>query len=154
MHIRPAESSDLEAVRKITCETIQIIYPRYYPKGAIDFFLSHYSDENIAEDIILKRVFLLEIEKLPVGTVTIKNIEICRLFVHPSYQRKGYGRALLDFAEQFILKKSKRIQLAASLPAKEIYLNRGYREISSHLILTENGDFLFYEIMEKKDKGL
>jgi len=152
MHIRQADDTDLEAVKKITCETIQTIYPRYYPKGAVDYFLSHHSDENIAEDISQKRVFLLEIEKLPVGTVTVKDSEICRLFVRPSYQRKGYGSALLDFSEQVILKKSKTIQLDASLPAKEIYLKRGYREISSHSILTENGDYLFYEMMEKKDK--
>ena len=30
-----------------------------------------------------------------IGTVTIKENEICRLFVLPKYQHKGFGRQLL-----------------------------------------------------------
>ena len=65
------------------------------------------------------------------------------------YQGKGYGRALLDFAEREISKNSEMICLDASLPAKAIYLKRGYKESESHAIKTENGDYLCYDIMQK-----
>ena len=94
-------------------------------------------------------VFVLEVEEVPVGTVTIKELEICRLFVLPQYQGKGYGGALLNFSERLIADKYGKIRLDASLPAKEIYLKRGYKEIESHSILTKNGDYLFYDVMEK-----
>lgn len=46
-------------------------------------------------------------------------------------------------------KKFNKIRLDASLPAKEIYLNQGYKEIEFHSILTQNGDYLCYDTMEK-----
>ena len=136
-------------MKNITCETIQTIYPHYYPEGAVDFFIRHHSDENIDADIEAGKVFIMEIDKAIIGTVTIKDNEICRLFVLPQYQKNGYGRALLDFSEKQVSKSSEKIRLDASLPAKEIYIKRGYKEIESHSILTPNGHYLCYDIMEK-----
>lgn len=149
MNIRKVSLADLSAVRDIVHQTIQAIYPRYYPKGAVDFFLSHHCEANLSADIISQEVFLLEVEEMPVGTVTVKGFDVCRLFVLPQYQGKGYGGTLLDFAEQLIANISEKIRLDASLPAKKIYLKRRYKETESHAILTENGDYLFYEVMEK-----
>ena len=97
MSIKQAFLSDLSIVKKITEVTIAEIYPRYYPKGAVDFFLAHHSEKNIRQDIKKDLVFLyFDISEKPVGTVTIRNNEICRLFVLPSYQGKGYGKAALS----------------------------------------------------------
>ena len=99
MSIKQAFLSDLSIVKKITEVTIAEIYPRYYPKGAVDFFLAHHSEKNIRQDIKKDLVFLyFDISEKPVGTVTIRNNEICRLFVLPSYQGKGYGTELLDYS--------------------------------------------------------
>ena len=38
------QEQTLQVVRTITRETIQEIYPHYYPKGAVDLFLSHHND--------------------------------------------------------------------------------------------------------------
>jgi GNAT superfamily N-acetyltransferase len=47
-----------------------------------------------------------------------------RLFVLPDYQHKGYGKALLDFAEKKILELYECVQIDASFPAKRIYLKK------------------------------
>jgi GNAT superfamily N-acetyltransferase len=153
VNIRQATKIDLDTIKNITYETIQTIYPHYYPRGAVDFFVQYHSYENIVTDIESDKVFVLEKDKTAVGTVTINGIEICRLFVLPHYQRKGYGKALLEFSEKYISKKSKKIRLDSSLPAKEIYLNRGYKEIESHSIVTPNGDYLCYDVMEKNSSS-
>ncbi|PJJ27578.1 GNAT family N-acetyltransferase [Lacrimispora celerecrescens] len=150
MNIRQAEIKDLETVKSITNSTIYTIYPRYYPSGAVDFFLSHHNEDHILADIDSRRVYVLENEEKALGTVTIKDFEICRLFVLPLYHGKGYGRLLLEFSEQLIAGQFNKIQLDSSLPAKEIYLKRGYKEIASHHIITENGDYLCYDVMEKE----
>ena len=85
-----------------------------------------------------------------VGTVTCKENEICRLFVLPEYQGRGYGSSLMRFAEETIFAVFASCRLDASLPAKAIYRKRGYREIESHVIPTEHGDFLCYDVMEKR----
>ena len=47
MSIIRADISDIETVKYITTETINSIYPHYYPEGAVDFFLGHHNDKNI-----------------------------------------------------------------------------------------------------------
>ena len=43
--------SDLDRVKYISEVTISDIYPHYYPKGAVDFFLGHHNEDNILSDI-------------------------------------------------------------------------------------------------------
>lgn len=149
MTIRRAEIGDLERIEFITCETINAVYPRYYPTGAVDFFLAHHNTNNIAADINSGMVFAAECDGIIAGTVTVRESEICRLFVLPEYQGKGIGGELLDFAEKMIAQNYDKITLAASLPAKKIYLKRGYREVGFDYIPTANSDFLCYDTMEK-----
>lgn len=102
------------------------------------------------KDIQNRIVFLLQINDEYVGTVTIKENEICRLFVLPVYQHRGYGKELLDFSEKKIGEQFSEIILDASLPAKKIYKLRGYRETEFHQIVTNNGDILCYDVMKKE----
>ncbi len=119
--------------------------------GAVDFFVQHHNFDNIKSDIEAGCVYMkCDDSNQAVGTVTIKENEICRLFVLPPYQGKGYGRKLLDFAEEMIKGYSGQIILDASLPAKRIYLKRGYKEIEYHVIETENGDKLCHDVMKKE----
>jgi len=150
MNIECADIKELELVTHITWETIKEIYPHYYPEGAVEFFLAHHSPSQIEKDIQSGRVFLLyDDNHHAAGTVTVKNNEICRLFVLPDCQKRGFGRNLLDFAENLLSGQFTTITLDASLPAKSIYLNKGYRITETHSIPTEYGDYLCYDVMEK-----
>ena len=152
--IKNAAMTDFEAIRDITRRTINEIYPRYYPKGAVDFFLKHHSDESIRRDISQGLVYLLtDSEGIPEGTVTVKGNEILRLFVLPEAQGKGLGRQLLDFAEAAVFERYDEAVIDSSLAAKPIYLRRGYKETEYNLLPADNGDFLCFDIM-KKPKGL
>ena len=71
------------------------------------------------------------------------------MFVLPKYQGYGYGKEMMNYAEQIIFEKYSKVLLDASLPAKKIYLKRGYFAIESNVIPTENGDFLCYDVMIK-----
>lgn len=152
MEIRKADINDLELVFNITETTIKAIYPHYYPKGAVDFFLSHHCAENIRNDIKSGNVYLLLYEEKKIGTITVKENHINRLFILPEFQKKGGGRILMDFAEKLILEQYTEIATDASLPAKGMYLKRGYTETSYNTILTENGDYLCYDEMRKNIK--
>ena len=149
MNITQAVLSDTAAVRIITAQTIINVYPKYYPKGAVEFFIRHHDENNIISDIEKGIVYVLYDNENAVGTVTVRENEICRLFVLPKYQGKGFGGRLLDFAEKKIAENYRKIIIDASLPAKPIYLKRGYVFTEYHTIKTENGDFLCYDVMEK-----
>lgn len=151
MNIRKAELKDLAAVKEIVQTTIREVYPKYYPAGAVEFFSEHHSDEKIMRDIDAGIVYLLVTDDgVPAGTVTLTDNEIDRLFVLPVFQGKGYGRALLDLAEDTISRSYDVIILHASLPAKSIYLKRGFHEVNYIKIDTGRGDFLCADVMEKK----
>ena len=151
---KDSRKKDFDDVKKITRETIMEIYPKYYPHGAVRFFAEHHSDENIMRDIRAGIVYLLiSDEGIPAGTVTLTNNEIDRLFVLPPFQRRGYGKSLMDMAEEKISSAYDVIVLHASLPAKSIYLKRGYHEIDYIKIDTGHGDYLCADVMEKKVEG-
>lgn len=148
-NIRQAKPEDGERIQCMIYRTIFNIYPKYYPRGAVEFFLHHHSAEKIAADIAANAVYVCECDGKTAGTVTIQQNEILRLFVLPEYQGRGIGSALLNFAEQQIGGHYDSVKLEASLTAREIYHKRGYRGISFARITTENGDFLCYDVMEK-----
>ena len=107
--IRAAKETDFDSVKDITQTTIWSVYPKYYPSGAVQFFSNHHSDDRIRADIVAGIVFLIEVDGTAIGTVTVADNEINRLFVLPDFQRKGYGRELMDFAEEIIRKKHDHI---------------------------------------------
>lgn len=147
--IRLAGEADLETVLQITGDTIAKIYPKYYAKGVVDFFLQHHKQENVLEDIENGRVWLLENEGRLVGTVTIKENAVHRLFVLPELQSRGFGSRLMDFAEEKVAKNYSHVHIDSSLAAKEMYLKRGYKEKRTCKIAADNGDILVYDEMEK-----
>ena len=149
MEIRKALPADLPIVRDIVQETIRTVYPHYYPAGAVAFFQAHHSDNSMCRDIADGIVWLGFEGAQAVGTVTIRENEILRLFVLPQYQKRGYGRALLTFAEAEISRHYPEILIDASLPAKAIYLKHGYRECGYHT-LPAGEDFLCYDQMVRK----
>lgn len=153
MQIIKAQSERFDTIKRITHNTISEIYPHYYARGVVDFFLAHHNNENIMKDILAGIVYLILDGEEAVGTVTIKENEICRLFVLPEYQHKGFGRQLLDFAEKMIEEEYTEIYLDSSLPAKSTYLKRGYITVEAHKIVAENGDVLCYDLMRKNSNA-
>ena len=151
MKMIKADNSDLDTVKDITYTTINQVYPRYYPKGAVDFFLAHHSSKNIEDDIAAGKVFiLLDDSETAVGTVTVDGNDIGRLFVLPEYQGRGFGSFLLSFAEETVGDEYGDIILDSSLPAKAIYMKKGYISTDYNIIETDSGDFLCFDTMIKK----
>ena len=149
--IRAAGYDDFAIVRHIVRTTIETVYPHYYPAGAVAFFLAHHNDAAIERDITEKRVFLCVLDNgQAVGTVTVKENDIGRLFVLPAYQGHGYGGKLLAFAEKIVAERFTAAVLDASFAAKAIYLRHGYHVTGFYTVETENGDFLCYDTMEKR----
>ena len=120
------------------------------PYSEKDNFVLSGIGKKIKADIESGCVYILEDEGRGVGTVTVSGNHINRLFVLPECQHRGYGRYMMDFAEDRIAREHKTIELDASFPAKRIYLKRGYKETEYHTIETEGGDKLCYDVMVKE----
>lgn len=147
--IERAKIEQLHHIREIVHTTIQEIYPKYYPKGAVQFFKEYHKEEAIKQDIEKENIFYIEMEQQIIGTGTINKNEIGRLFILPQFQGQGYGSILMDELEKIILDQYHSIRLDASFPAQTMYLKRGYQFVSYEKIACKNGQYLCYHRMEK-----
>lgn len=151
MTIKKAAYSDVQTIFDITSSTIAEIYPRYYPSGAVKLFLNYHSEDTIAKDVAEGNVFIcFDSAGNPAGTVTICGNEIQRLYVLSRFQGKGFGKKLLEFAENELFKTFDEIIVESSLPAKGLYLKRDYIETEYLNMEAENGDFLCWDKMVKR----
>ena len=144
-----AKKENLGQVYQLVQDTIQTIYPKYYPSEIVDFFSNLHSKENIAADIESGYVRVLFLDNCLIGTGTFSENHISRLFVLPNFQQNGYGSHIMQCLEEEISAKHNSAILDASLCATCFYEHKGYKTISHNELSTGNGFTLVYGIMEK-----
>lgn len=149
MEYLKAKIKDLGQVYQLVQDTIQTIYPQYYPHEIVDFFSNLHSKEKIAADIDSGYVRVLFLDNCLIGTGTFSENHISRLFVLPDFQKNGYGSHIMQCLEEEISTKHNLVILDASLCATCFYERKGYKTISHNELSTDNGFTLVYGIMEK-----
>jgi len=153
MKVIKATLADFDTVKNIVHRTIKTIYPHYYPIGVVKFFLNHHSDDNIRKGLETDTVILLDVDGIIVGTGSVYENEIGRVFVLPQFQGLGYGTSLMNELEDIISKNHSKIVLHSSLPAYNLYIKRGYTPVENCKVITPNKDVLCFNIMEKPIKS-
>ena len=151
-----ATEKDLEQIAILVRDTIQEIYPKYYPKEVVDFFCELHCRENIFEDIKSGFVGVLRDDDRIVGTGCYKENHITRVYVKPEDQGKGYGSYMMQCLENQIRLQYDTVYLDASLPASHLYEKRGYQttkhekwNVENGRILVRSEDFLFRKEIQK-----
>lgn len=148
-----ATKKDTEQITALVQDTIQTIYPKYYPKEVVDFFCRLHCEENIARDIEAGLVGVLRDDNRIVGTGCYKENHITRVYVKPPCQGQGYGSYIMQCLESEIASRYDTVELDASLPASHLYEKRGYKTVKHGRWNVENGVVLVYEVMEKTLSG-
>jgi N-acetylglutamate synthase-like GNAT family acetyltransferase len=150
IHIRRFRRSDLPAVRRLIYNTIEICYSADYPKEAIKFFKDYHSDKNILKGAAKGYTIVLEINNRIIGTGTIIDSHIMRVFVNPNFQKRGLGKLImLKLEGKAALAGVKTVQLDASLPSKKFYDSLGYTTFEKTFVKVENDKNLHYYKMKK-----
>ena len=137
------------SVFELVQETVQSVYPKYYPGEVVDFFCSLHSGEKIAGDIENGSVGVLVEDGRIIGTGSHEGGHITRVYVLPECQGKGYGSFIMQCLEDTIAANYPSAVLDASLPACRLYEHRGYRTLRHERYPLDNGVVLVYEVMEK-----
>lgn len=149
MEYKKATEKDAEKITELVQNTIRTIYPKYYPKEVVDFFCNLHKFENILDDIRNGYVGILTDNDTIIGTGCSKENHITRVYVHPTFQKQGYGSYIMQCLENNIALNYDSVCLDASLPAAHMYEKRGYKTIRHDKWEVENGVVLVYEVMEK-----
>lgn len=144
-----ATIEDIETVKKIVHETINAVYPGYYPQEVIKFFLDYHNEGNITQDILSGNVYLLVEDEKYIGTGTIVGEYMNRVYVLPMYQGQGYGAKMMTFIEDKISEEHDKVLIDSSLPALKMYIRRGYSFIEYKEDIVGLGQVLCYQVMQK-----
>jgi len=95
--IRKFRLTDLNAVRRLIYNTIDVCYPAVYCPEAIKYIKNYHSSENILKGA--KKGYTIVLERnnriAAVGTI-IKNGYITRVFVNPEFQGQGIGKLIME----------------------------------------------------------
>ncbi|MHC4124093.1 MAG: GNAT family N-acetyltransferase [Planctomycetota bacterium] len=147
--IRKFKSFDLDAVRDLIQNTIDVCYSSGYSKEAVRFFKDWHCDENILKDAKEGYMIVLQKTNRIIGTGTIVDDEIKRVFVEPAFQKNGLGKLLMQKLEKKALSAGiSVIKLHATLLSKKFYDSLNYVTLKKTFLELENGKKLYYYKME------
>jgi GNAT superfamily N-acetyltransferase len=142
--------SDLTAITSLVQTTIDACYPQVYPKEAVQFFKDWHCDEKILKNAGEGYTILAHQGARIVGTGTIVDDEVMRVFVDPAFQGRGFGRLIMqELEERAVSNNIAVIRLDASLPAKTFYDALGYATLERAFRDVGNGRRLDFYKMEK-----
>ena len=87
-----------------------------------------YEDQEFFRNHILKenKVWVVEMHNRPVAFLAMRDDFIDHLYVHPDYQKRGVGKALLEFARQLSPDHLWLYTLQANVNAMAFYEKNGF----------------------------
>lgn len=129
--------------------TIQEVYPKYYPEEVVRFFSQQHCWENLERDLEEERIYILQDGECVIGAGSFEGNHITRVFVRKDYQRHGVGSLIMQRLEDVIAREYESVRLEATLPAVIMFEKRGYRTIRHEKWTVRNGAVLVYPVMEK-----
>ena len=148
--IRKFKTCDLDTIRGLIQNTIDVCYSDVYSKEAVRFFKDCHCDENVLKDASEGHTIVLKKDSRIIGTGTIVGDKIKRLFVEPAFQKNGFGKILMQrLEEKAFLTGVGSVKLNASLPSKKFYDSLGYATLEETFLEVENGKRLDYYKMQK-----
>jgi ribosomal protein S18 acetylase RimI-like enzyme len=150
IRIRRFRRSDLPAVKELIYKTIDTCYSADYSEEAIQYFKQYHCDENILKGAKKGWAIVLEENNRIIGTGTIIDDHIMRVFVNPKFQKRGLGKLIMNKLEKKAISSgANKVKLDASLPSKKFYDTLGYRTCEKTYVKLENGKKLRYYKMDK-----
>lgn len=99
-----------------------------YPPSVIEYQLhTHYTMDWITKQIQSRYFVVALIDGKVVGTGSLDGDEIKAVFVDPSYQRRGVGRAMMEELEGYARTMGlKEVMLKSSITAYDFYMRLDY----------------------------
>ncbi len=144
-------ANDLSVI--ITRNLIEVNIKDYSIKEMIELS-KDFTPEKIIEYSESRKTFIALINGKPVGTLGIAKIiggenddyHFLNIFVLPEFHKKGIGTKLIEYSEEYVMKKKgKKIILLSSKTAHKFYKKRGYNYKKNVIETNQNG---LYEMIK------
>jgi N-acetylglutamate synthase-like GNAT family acetyltransferase len=151
--VREFKPADLDQVKSLIDKTIDITYTHY-----LDEFINYWKDNIHSKNSILKNALggftvVAELNKRIIGTGTLLDTEILRVFVSPLFQRKGIGKLIMNSLEQHATENGvNAVYLTSTAVSKTFYDSLEYLAIEGKIFSTEETQEVGYFRMTKNLK--
>lgn len=150
MEIKEFNESDLEPVYNLIQNTIDISYCQVYPREAIEFFKEWHSKERILNDAVAGYTIVTRHNNEILGTGTLLDTNIRRVFVSPFNQRTGIGKQIVyNLENKATVEKLLSVELEASLVSKQFWESFGFFVEREDFVTVRNDRKLHYFKMVK-----
>ncbi len=147
---RAFRKADLVGLKALIDRTIDVCYVDWYCAEAVQFFKDYHNEQMILRDAAEGFTIVLDRGGQILGTGTLVDDEIKRVFIDPAFQKQGWGCVLMRHLEHRAASSSiKVVKLDASLPAKAFYDKRGYVTTEKTFLAVGNGRRLDFFRMRK-----
>jgi GNAT superfamily N-acetyltransferase len=148
--IRSFGPSDLKVVKELVDKTMEVNYRGFFCEEVMEYFNRFHGDVNVLQVAILGQTIVAEKDGRILGTGSIIDDYILRVYIDPAYQRQGVGRLVMAALEQWAASRGKKkVRLRATDISRSYYEKIGYTVMEKNLEETENGKELVYYLMEK-----
>jgi GNAT superfamily N-acetyltransferase len=127
IQIREFNKEDLDTVVELIHHVVSISYRDVYPAGALNLYKEFHSRDNILNDAENGYCVIAEDTGRIVGTGTLLDDGIRRVYIDPSYQKSGIGKQIYNRLENRALQKGlTHLGLGASVIAREFWESVGF----------------------------
>lgn len=149
--IKPITTSDVEKLQKVSRETFKATFDPYTaPNDMVRFLEEDYETVKLVKEIENpnSRFYFLMVQneiagylKINVGDAQTEHLrenalEVERIYLRSSFQHRGLGNVLLDFAEKTAREESKDYMWLGvyekNVPAQHFYKRHGFSKVSQH----------------------
>jgi N-acetylglutamate synthase-like GNAT family acetyltransferase len=145
--IREFRENDVESIAQLIHRTIDVCYTSVYPPRAVEFFKRFHSRDGILERSKKGDILVAEQNGNVIGTGAIVENEIYGVFVEPTMQGHGYGKAIMcELETRAIAKGHREVALSVSLPSRQFYEALGYEiQQEAHIDVGEGQQLDFWK---------
>lgn len=149
--IKPITTSDVEKLQKVSRETFKATFDPYTaPNDMVRFLEEDYETVKLVKEIenSNSRFYFLMVQneiagylKINVGDAQTEHLrenalEVERIYLRSSFQHRGLGNVLLDFAEKTAREEGKDYMWLGvyekNVPAQHFYKRHGFSKVSQH----------------------
>ena len=163
LHIRAADVNDIATIREIANITWPVAYGSYISKAQLDYMLDMmYSDNSLLEQMNKGHQFYIaEQHNNPIGFASVskeeeKSCKLNKLYVLPTEQKTGAGKALLHTAINYATSHAASclyLQVNKQNNAQHFYSKHGFTVREASILEIGGGYIMDDYIMELVFKG-
>lgn len=149
--IREFLPDDLNALIRMIQISIRESYKDFYTPQEMEFFIRHHESSEILKDAEEGTVLVAVEDGFIIGTGTLVDSYIGRVYILPEQQGMGLGGMLMEILEDIAFQNGEEfVHLNASRPSVDFYRYLGYREMGVEICTAPSGVQFDYVVMEKE----